>query len=67
MFSERIGAVIDRVDRLRTQVDDHWQIPRDEALVLAQPHALSEFTSCSLPVGNGCELTVRVGPGALSS
>jgi predicted O-methyltransferase YrrM len=36
MFSESIQAVIDRVDRLRTQVDDHWQIPRDEALVLAQ-------------------------------
>ena len=36
MFSERIKGVIDRVDRLRDQVDDHWQIPRDEAMVLAQ-------------------------------
>lgn len=36
MFSPRIQAVIDRVDRLREEVDDHWQIPRDEALVLAQ-------------------------------
>jgi len=36
MFSERVRVVIDRVDRLRDQVDDHWQIPRDEAMVLAQ-------------------------------
>lgn len=36
MFTESVQSVIDRVDRLRTEVDDHWQIPRDEALVLAQ-------------------------------
>ncbi|MGZ3381094.1 MAG: O-methyltransferase [Isosphaeraceae bacterium] len=36
MFSDRVRVVIDRVDRLRDQVDDHWQIPRDEAMVLAQ-------------------------------
>ncbi len=36
MFSESVRVVIDRVDRLRDQVDDHWQIPRDEAMVLAQ-------------------------------
>ena len=36
MFSERVQGVIDRVDRLRDQVDDHWQIPRDEAMLLAQ-------------------------------
>ncbi|MGC8643565.1 MAG: O-methyltransferase [Isosphaeraceae bacterium] len=36
MFSERIQAVMDRVDQLRDQVDDHWQIPREEALFLAQ-------------------------------
>ena len=36
MFSDRVRVVIDRVDRLRDQVEDHWQIPRDEALVLAQ-------------------------------
>ena len=36
MFPEPLATVIDRVDRLRNQVDDHWQIPRDEALVLAQ-------------------------------
>jgi predicted O-methyltransferase YrrM len=36
MFPDSIQAVIDRVDRLRAQVDDHYQIPRDEALVLAQ-------------------------------
>jgi predicted O-methyltransferase YrrM len=35
MFSERIQQVIDQVDGLRDQVDDHWQIPRDEATVLA--------------------------------
>ncbi len=36
MFIESVQAVIDRVDRLRDEVDDHWQIPRDEALVLTQ-------------------------------
>ena len=36
MFSEPIRSVIDRVDRLRDEVDDHWQIPAEEALVLAQ-------------------------------
>ena len=35
MFNDRINAVIDRVDALRDQVDDHWQIPRDEARLLA--------------------------------
>src|SRR6516165_10555542 len=36
MFSDRVRKVIDRVDRLRDLVNDHWQIPRDEAEVLAQ-------------------------------
>ncbi len=36
MFSSRIQEVIDRVDRLRFEVDDHWQIPADEARLLAQ-------------------------------
>lgn len=36
MFSAPIQRVIDEVDRLREQVNDHWQIPRDEASVLAQ-------------------------------
>ena len=36
MFPQPIAAVIDRVDRLREEVDDHWQIPRDEAVILAQ-------------------------------
>lgn len=35
-FSARIQRVIDQVDRLRDEVDDHWQIPRDEAELLAQ-------------------------------
>jgi predicted O-methyltransferase YrrM len=36
VFPQPIAAVIDRVDRLREEVDDHWQIPRDEARLLAQ-------------------------------
>ncbi|MFW6060265.1 MAG: O-methyltransferase [Phycisphaeraceae bacterium] len=36
MFDTNVQTVMDRVDALRDQVDDHWQIPRDEALVLAQ-------------------------------
>ncbi len=36
MFDAQINAVIDKVEALRDQVDDHWQIPRDEAQILAQ-------------------------------
>ena len=36
MFDAKVQAVIDQVDRLRDQVDDHWQIPAEEALLLAQ-------------------------------
>jgi len=36
MFTPRVQAVIDKVDHLRHEVDDHWQIPRDEAELLAQ-------------------------------
>lgn len=36
MFTAAIQSVMDHVDALRDQVDDHWQIPRDEALLLAQ-------------------------------
>ncbi len=36
IFPEPVQAVIDRVDDLRHKVDDHWQIPRDEALLLVQ-------------------------------
>jgi len=35
MFSDAALAVIHRVDQLREQVDDHWQIPADEARLLA--------------------------------
>lgn len=36
MFPPEIERTIAEVDRLREQVDDHYQIPRDEALLLAQ-------------------------------
>jgi predicted O-methyltransferase YrrM len=36
MFNAKIQAVMDKVNALRDKVDDHWQIPRDEALLLAQ-------------------------------
>jgi predicted O-methyltransferase YrrM len=36
MFNARIRKVIDQVDLLRHKVVDHWQIPRDEAEILAQ-------------------------------
>lgn len=36
MFTERVREVIARVDRLRDEVDDHWQVPAVEAMVLAQ-------------------------------
>lgn len=36
MFEPQVQKAIDHVDVLRRQVDDHWQIPADEAMVLAQ-------------------------------
>ena len=36
MFEQHAEAVIAKVDALREQVNDHWQIPADEAGVLAQ-------------------------------
>ena len=36
MFPSPIQRIIDQVDALRDQVDDHWQIPADAARVLAQ-------------------------------
>jgi len=36
MFNSTINAVIQKVNALRDQVDDHWQIPLDEARILAQ-------------------------------
>jgi len=33
---DRVAGVIDRVDALRHEVDDHWQVPRDEARLLGQ-------------------------------
>ena len=54
MFSERIQSVIDRVDRLRAQVDDHWQIPADEALVLAQLVSIGRCVSiCEIGTSYG--------------
>ena len=54
MFHPVIQAVMDRVDRLRTQVDDHWQVPREEALVLAQIVRVGRFRSlCEVGVSYG--------------
>jgi predicted O-methyltransferase YrrM len=54
MFPERIQTVIDRVDRLRAQVDDHWQIPSDEALVLAQLISIGRCVSiCEIGTSYG--------------
>jgi predicted O-methyltransferase YrrM len=36
MFEPAVQNVMDQVDRLRHEVDDHWQIPRAEAELLAQ-------------------------------
>jgi predicted O-methyltransferase YrrM len=36
MFTAQIQRVIDEVDALREKVSDHWQLPVDEAKVLAQ-------------------------------
>lgn len=36
MFDDRVQGVIDKVNRLRDEVDDHWQVPSDEGMLLAQ-------------------------------
>jgi predicted O-methyltransferase YrrM len=36
MFPPQVQSVLDKVDRLRDQVDDHFQIAREEAMLLAQ-------------------------------
>jgi len=54
MFNTQIQSVIDRVDQLRHEVDDHWQIPRDEAQVLAQLVRVGRFKSlCEVGVSYG--------------
>jgi predicted O-methyltransferase YrrM len=54
MFERQIQGVMDRVDRLRHTVDDHWQIPRDEAEVLAQLIRLGRCVSiCEVGVSYG--------------
>jgi predicted O-methyltransferase YrrM len=54
MFDSQVQSVIDKVDALRNQVDDHWQIPRDEALVLAQLVRIARCTSiCEIGVSYG--------------
>ena len=35
-FPEPIQSTMDAVDALRRVVEDHWQVPREEAVVLAQ-------------------------------
>lgn len=54
MFDEKIQSVMDRVDALRHAVDDHWQIPRDEALLLAQLVRMGHCQSiCEIGVSYG--------------
>ncbi len=54
MFSPLIQQVMNRVDALRHAVDDHWQIPRDEAVVLAQLVRLGRCVSiCEIGVSYG--------------
>lgn len=36
MFDANVQRVMDEVDALRERVDDHWQVPRGEARLLAQ-------------------------------
>lgn len=54
MFNATIQSVIDRVDRLRHEVDDHWQVPRDEAELLGQLVRLGRCRSiCEIGVSYG--------------
>ncbi len=54
MFDAKVQDVMDRVDALRHQVDDHWQIPLDEALLLAQLVRIGRFRSlCEIGTSYG--------------
>ncbi|MFA9478221.1 O-methyltransferase [Phycisphaerales bacterium AB-hyl4] len=54
MFVDQVNVVIDRVDTLREQVDDAWQIPRDEAQLLAQLVRMGRCRStCEIGVSYG--------------
>lgn len=45
MLTEQAAAVVAKVDALRNTVDDHWQIPADEALLLMQIVRVGGFVS----------------------
>lgn len=54
MFPDQIQSVMDRVDALRHEVNDHWQIPREEALLLAQLIRIGQYQSiCEIGVSYG--------------
>ena len=54
MFNPRVQQVMDRVDRLRHEVDDHWQVPREEAELLAQLIRIGRCVSvCEIGVSYG--------------
>ncbi|WP_406697042.1 class I SAM-dependent methyltransferase [Singulisphaera sp. Ch08] len=54
MFPGQIQRVVDQVDRLRESVDDHWQIPRDEAALLTQLVRLGRCVSiCEIGASYG--------------
>jgi predicted O-methyltransferase YrrM len=54
MFEVLVEQVMQRVNALRDQVDDHMQIPREEALVLAQIVRIGRCRSiCEIGVSYG--------------
>ncbi|MEX0777253.1 MAG: class I SAM-dependent methyltransferase [Phycisphaeraceae bacterium] len=54
MFEPTVAAVMDQVDALRNNVDDHWQVPRVEAQLLAQLVRLGRCTSvCEIGTSYG--------------
>ncbi len=54
MFEPHIQSVIDRVNAIRDSVDDHWQIPRNEALLLSQIARIGQCRSfCEIGTSYG--------------
>ena len=54
MHETRIQRVIDRVDALRHEVDDHWQVPAEEARLLGQLVRVGRCRSiCEIGVSYG--------------
>jgi predicted O-methyltransferase YrrM len=67
MFSPQVQSVLDKVDRLRDQVDDHFQVAREEAMLLAQLVRIGRCVSiCEVGTSDGLS-TLHLAAAALEN